>query len=95
MKTIIIALCALLILISHAYTDDYTDYIVRGKRKDNTPIIIYRYPINSGQPQHDALVQGQHTYLIPMDGKELKQGDQFFELNPSNPEASAIIEIVD
>ena len=92
MKTIILTLCTL--LLPFACADDYTDYIVRGRKaKDNSPIIIYRYPINSGQSQYDTLVEGQHKYLIPLDGKNFKPGDQIFELNPNNPDANAIIEI--
>ena len=95
MKKFILTLCTLPILLSYAYADDYTDYIVRGRRadSDNTPYVIYRYPTNSEPTQFDTQIQGQPTYLIPLDGNELKPGNQFFELNPTNPEANAIIEI--
>jgi hypothetical protein len=95
MKRFILTLCTLLFLLTPAYADDYRDYIVRGQRNDSndTPYVIYRYPINSDPAQMDTQVQRQPTYLIPLDGKDFKPGDQFFELHPTNPEANSIIVI--
>ncbi len=97
MKKFILTLCTFLFLLSPAYADDYSDYIVRGQRinANSTPYVIYRYPINSEHAQIDYQVQGQPRYIIPLDGNEFNPGNQFLELNPTNSQENSIIVIAE